>query len=818
MLPRSLKARSRARRIDLEAMLTTVKFAIRRLRRSPTFLAVATLSLGIGLGLSTATFASVDAILHPPLVYAEVDRLFYVRLRLGNQRNRPTVGDQVRALRDAPGIAAVELISLGAEGEGVRIAINDVPQRAQAVRMTLGLFATLGVRLRLGRFPHEDEARTQSAVIVSQRFWHDAFRNAPDTRGAVLSIGDQMYSVVGVLPRGADLNYQVDVWVPFASAAEAEQAPDQATTMLVKLRPDVGSAAIKAQLAAVAARFTAVYASPTAPPYVLELQTIRPRNPNIQDFELLILGVAFGVLAIACTNVAALALARGLERRRDHALRIALGGSRLSIGGEVLAEVAVIAVLGTALGVLVSIALNGIYTRIVPEELTWRSLSEPHLSSRVFAYVALACVVSILAAGGFPAWRASRANPAEPLKDNAGTTTGRSRTEFNLLVMGELAVTMVLLMLASLMTLSTKNIEAYDFGYDARRLLRAEVSLWRPKDTLSVAERRRAVQSALARILAHSEIAGVATVGAGAADDGIIISDATGRGVRALNARNYTDVGPGFFATLGIPIVGGRDFVEGDRTSGGAIVLSRTAARVLFPSGRAIGGKVKLGGERSLRGWMTVVGIVRDVELGMRVDPMVDPEPMVFASTPRSLGDSYWQLAIRPARENAELSLRLQHELRDMLPPRSYVRLGPWLATYESRLKYQVFFEHVFSFIGAASLLLGSAGLFSVLSYAVNQRAREFAVRQALGATRYDVVRLVVKSALELALGGMAIGALLSFWASAGVSGLLYGVKNTDPLSLVVAEGALLLVTMLASIAPAMHAMRTDPVEVLRAT
>jgi hypothetical protein len=377
---------------------------------------------------------------------------------------------------------------------------------------------------------------------------------------------------------------------------------------------------------------------------------------------------------------------------------------------------------------------------------------------------------------------------------------------------------MVLLMLASLMTLSTKNIRFYDFGYDAHRLLRASVSVWRPKDTLSTAAREQAQRNVLARIIAHPEVAGVAMVGGGATDDRTIMSDETRRGVPPLEARGYFEVGPAFFATLGIPVEEGRDFAEGDQLSDGTIILSRGAAKVLFPSGGAVGRLVKLGGLRSSRAWMPVVGIVRDVDLDMRADPMSEPEPRVYASSPRGRGDTWFSFAIRRSREDPALAVSLQHALSDALPPRSYVRVGSWLENHDSRLQFQLFFERVFTFIGTASLLLGAAGLFSVLSYAVGQRMREFAVRSALGASPRDLLRIVLKSGFEMALGGTAIGALLSFWASAGVSGFLYGVKNTDPVSLVIAEATLLAVTMLASLVPALRAMRADPVEVLRAT
>jgi hypothetical protein len=407
-------------------------------------------------------------------------------------------------------------------------------------------------------------------------------------------------------------------------------------------------------------------------------------------------------------------------------------------------------------------------------------------------------------------------NPSDPLKDSAGTTTGRSRHEFRLLIVGELAVSMVLLMLASLMSLSVRNLTNYQFGYDARRLLSAHVYLPFTKDTADRPARREAQLASLARIRAADGVLSAATMSGVYLPDWEMSSDGMMPGDPPLHTEPVMLVSPQFFATLGVPVTHGRDFLDGDREQGGAVILSTRASKILFPHGDAVGRMVKWGGEHATK-WMPVVGVVGDFEVSLHDPRGRDTYPPVYVSMNHSNIDG-WGIVIRPRSDDPKLALALQAKLRDALPPRAIAQVVSWVADYENYVRYRTFFAQLFGFIATAAMILGAAGLFSVLSYAVSQRMREFAVRTALGATRRDLLKVVFTYALEMSLAGTAIGALLSFWASAGVSAYLYGVKNTDPVSLVVAELVLLTITMLTAFIPAVRATRADPVEVLRAT
>jgi predicted permease len=793
--------------------------AIRSLRRSPVYFAAATLSLALGLGLCAASFLFIDAFRHPYVPYANPDRLYFPLLRFGNQRTPPSLGELQRTVGSLPGVER-SAVTHGAF-ENVMI---DGDQAAHLVtRASSGFFTLIGITPTLGRLPNAEEERDGSAALVTAETWHTLFANAKEIGSARLEVEGRTYAVVGVLPRGTDVSFSGDVWLPFSSTADIDTlrqsaGPDASGYMasamvVVKLRPQVSVAAVNAQLNVAAADLTRRFEArgPNAPPYRFALNSVRPKPAKTDGLEVLIVLIGFGVLLIAATNVAALSLARGLTRQRDHALRIALGASRAAIAREVLAEVAVIGLAGAVGGVLTAYALVGTLTHIVPADIAARVYIVPQFSAQLLAFGAVALTCAIGVGGAGPAWRASRIDPAEPLKDGAGTTTGKSRREFRILVVGELAISMVLLMLASLMSLSVRNIVSYNFGYDAQRLLDASVYMKFTKDTSDGPARLAAQLTSLERVRAANGVAAAATMNGVSVFDRKLRSDAMLPGDAPVTLEFATNVSAGFFHTLGVPIAQGRDFEEGDRQNGGAAILSARAARALFPRGRPVGGMIQWGTR-----WYPVVGVAAEFEMNFRNPDARDYGPPVFFSFEQRRFDG-WGIVIRPTSNNPKLAHSLQGILRDALPPGASSQVRRWTDQYDTQIRYARFFSNLFGVIATAAMLLGAAGLFSVVSYSVNQRMREFAVRTALGAEPADIAKVVLTYALEMALAGTAVGALLSFWASSGMSSLLYGVKNTDPVSLVVAEAVLLAITMIAALLPALRATKANPVEVLRA-
>ena len=793
---------------------TILKRTVRTLRRSPGFVVVSVLSLGVSLGLATATFAIVDSALHPRALFRDPGQVAMAMLRWGNQHSGPTIAEQMRGLESLPAVQSVGVET--SERELATVSGGSAQARvAQVVHVSPNLFPVLGIPLKLGRYPTPAEVAAGGAVLMSDAAWTDAFGGRPAIDGATLKVGGQVYSVVGVVPHGNAGPLSGAIIVPFASHGDVERL--RQGSIIVKLRSGVDSASLRAQLATLASRYDARYVSrlTITTPYRMLLSSMAPYRVSLRnDLEgILMLALALGMLLIGCTNVTALALARGLTRRRDHALRIALGAPRAVIGTEVLSEVLVLGALGAVLGVLVAKAVVGILTHLVPADVAAAGYYVPGFSPWVFAMAGIALLGGMLVAGGVPAWRASRLDPADPLKDNAGTTTGRSRNEFRILVISELAIAMVLLMLTSLVALSTRNLANYTYGYDAQSLLRIyAMPVSGTQDTVALAA--DALQARMLQTV--RDVPGVvaaASVGYAVPEFGSVLADERA----SIRLHYYVTAGAGFFATTGIRLLNGRDLSEADLLGDGAAVLSRTAARELFPHGDAMGHMIKLGTAQSAQPWYRVVGIAADVS--MSATDSYDPEenPLIFVAVPHQTHMTD-VVARTSAHAGATLSITLMRVLAEVLPSGVATSVMPWTYGQLQAVRANRVMERLLSMLSFAALILGVTGLFSVLSYSVGQRMREFAVRQALGATPRNIVRVVLTGAFEMALGGTAIGALLSFWASAGISWRLFGVKNTDPVSLVVAEATLLTVALTAALVPAFRAMRSDPVEILRSS
>jgi putative ABC transport system permease protein len=815
---------------EFRAIPSTVRSASRSLRRAPGFVAIATLSLGAALGLSTSVFALIDSMRHPQSPYSNVDELYSILLIVGGpvgaSPSHRDVSDAIAGLR---GVSARS--SSRRDFESVEF--PDGGERRGILYTRPGFFDVLGVRPRLGRLWNADDIAHGDVAVVTDALWRRRFNNRARVDGATLEIGDNQYKIIGVMPPRTELSLGQgqDIWIP-------DPAPDTTDVGTPLVRIPGGTAdtvLVQRQLNELTRRWTKVYLGPTKHPYWARLMSLRPNPLDLQDYHRAMIGAAICVLLIACANVAALMLARGMVRRRDYALRLALGASRTEVAREVVVEVAVLAVVGCVVGALVATWAVGLITRATPAELHWQGFVQPQWSIRVFAASGLAVLVSIAIAGGFPAWQASRTDPMGPLKESGGGTTGRAGTRFRWLVMAELALAMMLVMGASLMVKSAVRMAAYDFGYDARSLIAVDINFPRRfiangnriefyKDTLADTAKIRLNTEILARVAAISGVRSAAKFTGCNLKNGVVTTDRTVEGGVAayvphlVNGPNYCDVSSaGLFATLGAQMAAGRDFIAGDDATG-AIILSERTAHRLFPHEPAVGRTLKLGDLASNQPWLPIVGVVRDFQLGFNAFPEAGPDTsqQIYAMLATSRGD-LGQVLVRPEPRAAGVDLALWKTLRATLPPHSILRITPWVQSYQDGVRGEQFLSILFTLLGIASLLLGAAGLFSVISYIAGQRNREFAVRIALGATKQNVLSLVMKEALVMALGGTAVGAGLGMWAGFLLWNKMWGVYPVDAQALIGGEITLLLVTMLACLLPALRATKANPVDVLRA-
>ncbi len=782
--------------------------AFRSLRRSPGFVILAVLSVGVGIGVSTSTYAMIDRLMHPLSPYRDVDELFRIQGYGYSARNGPTTA-QLRDIWPKGGpFAAVTIFGYGGQGLADANGILD-PRRYD--RVAPNLFDVLGVRPRLGRTFREEDRRAQNTIVVSDAFWRSRFKDRSEIGDATVTFDDRTYTIIGVMPAGFSPSpAPADAWLPFGSDA----APYGA--LIVRAKSGLTAADLQSPLKSIAAAAQQFIRAGASVSFVA--WPLRPDVLQLSEYHKAMIAAALGILLISCANVSALMLARGLSRRRDAALRLSLGATRGVIVRDVLAEVAIITGVGCLAGVLAAVWGFSALAAAAPPEMAWLGLSEPSWSWRVLGGAFGAAIVSAALAAVLPALQASRVDPAEPLKESAGTTTGRGRTRFRVLVIAELALSLVLLSGASLVAKATSRVAHYDFGFDATGLLNVWVrtnlsgrtTVGTPMHTMDD------LAPIIERIRSIDGVESVASMGVATPDSAMVISENAAAGAPPLALLGYQQIGIGLVRTLGLALTAGRDVDAGDRESG-AVILDDNAARALFPHDAAIGRMIKFGGPSSTKPWIPVVGVVRHTTFFFHEDPDDRGDPVIFAYLPHDrLG--FWRFIVRQAPGSRAVPFAVQRRIRDQLGSYGYVGVSPMLANYEQMLRGRYFVAGVFALLGAASLLLAVAGLFSVLAFAVGQRMREFAVRIALGAQPGDVLRLVLRDGLELALGGTAIGAIGAVWAGSLLSRVLFDVNPADVTAIVTAEAILLAVSMLASVVPALRAMRADPVVVLRAT
>lgn len=787
----------------------TMLGAVRSLRRSRGFFLFATLSMGAALGLSCATFAWVDSLTHPRPLFANPERLFSFSLYHGDRRDMPSALDVVRGLRT---LGAVEGVTTSIDLSQASMRTTDGVLEGVARAVPPKYFDVLGVQPVLGYIPSTEGASGGQAAVVDAATWDEHFARRVHIGEPSVTVAGQTYRIVGVVP--ADRSYPGwrGVWIPLSSDEGLAREPGT-LAMYVRFRSGVRPQQALVQLAALVQRFTLTRGRENRP-FQFDAKPLVHDPAGWSEYEIALFAAPGLVLLIACANVAALLLVRGAARRRTYAIRLALGATWQMLASEILAEVFLIALVGGVVGTVFGTWAIDAFRTSLPPELAWIGVLEPRWSYRALALSFCALLISVAIGGGLPALQVARVAPAEPLKEGFTPHTRRLRG-VRAVVMGGLALSMSMVMGAVLITRSTLRVRDFDYGYDARALLRIKVvhSYAEPPQPY---DRRAVAHAAIERVRALRGVAGASVIEQRGAQKALVISDETLEGGQPLNLfHGYYDVDFGFFRTLGVSIVAGRDFESGDAGNDGAAILNGVAAKRLFPDGRAVGRRIKLGGMHADLPWIRVVGVVARVDLALPLDPSLEEPPQVFTllgDVPASSAQATFVMVVRPQRSVRSIAVPARRALLAALPPATRVIFEPWVPQGSWAL------VRVFAALATASLALSIVGLFSLLAYIVSERSREFGLRRALGARRGDIVGMVFANGLELALGGMALGAFVGMRGVVALDWPLFGVYPVDAESLLIAEGLVLVLSLVACFLPALQAMRSDPAQILRAT
>jgi putative ABC transport system permease protein len=818
-------------REHLAQLRQDVRYALRGMRANPGFVAVAVLTLALGIGVNTAIFSIAYAVTLRPLPYHEPDRLVAVWNKWDG-RPAATLSDpeyldyseRSRALS----VAATSGSAMNISGDG-----GDAERVSGAV-VTANTFDVLGVRPVMGRAFRADEERDEGArvVIITYGLWQRRFNGDPLVVGKTLHVDGEVCEIVGVAPRGFLLPFEfggesrVQILEPLGldRAAARNKRGGHYLQSFARLNPGATLAEARAEVDGIIASVKREY------PDEFSLANfgvaLSPLHDDVVGDARPVLFVLAGavalVLLMACANVASLLLARGESRRRELAVRTALGASRLRLVRQMLTEAWLLSGAGAAAGLLVALWCQRLVVGFAPRALP--RVAESALDGPVIACAALLALGAGLFFGIVPALQISRGEAGGVLKDGARGTDARSGAR-RALVVAQVSVAVVLLVGAGLLIKSFAKLMSVNSGFTTERVLTMRVSLPEPRYP-----GRPEVSGYFDRLVARLQsLPGVQSAGAAtglplAVASGDWSFDVEGRPLvnkKHSGAADWYVVTPGFFETLGIRIVRGRGPASGDTaTSPPVLIVNETTARTLFPSEDPIGKRVRFSRSRGFeQPWRTIVGIAADVRQRGLDSP---PRPEVFFPhaqfqhfVPNAQARAM-NVVMKTPSDPESLTAAVREEVRRLDPdvPAAEIRaMDGIVATSTRDRRLNVILVGAF---GVVALVLAVVGLYGVMAFQVTQRAREMGVRMALGASRRDVLALVVGQGLRLVIAGLAAGLVAAGALSGSIAALLFDVSPRDVTIFAAVPAVLFVAGVLASYVPARRATRVDPVVALR--
>ena len=802
--------------------MNNLRFALRQLRKTPGFTAVAVVTLGLAIGANTAIFSIVNAVLLRPLPYPHSEQLVRV---FGSQPQLALApSSPANFLEWKEENQVFERIGTYV-GQGFNLLGGDKPERVIGARVSADLLQLLNVQPALGRLftNDEDQEGRGQVVILSHDFWRSRFGGDANTVRQTITLNDRPYMVVGVMPAGfAFPSTRTQVWVPVAfNAAERKTRDTNFIDVVARLKPGVSIEQARANMNAVARSQTERYPRTNTGIGVKIVSLHEHIVGDVRPMLVVLLGAVAFVLLIACANVANLLLARAAARQREMAIRGALGASRSRIVRLLLTESVLLAVVGGAVGLLLAFWSLDLLVSLKPANLP--RLAEVGVNRTVFLFTLAVSVVTGLLFGVAPAWQVSKMDLNEGLKESSrgGTDSPRRHQVRALLVVSEVALSLVLLVGAGLMIRSFSRLLAVDPGFKADHVLTAFVSL--PVSKYPKREEQTAFFDRLLERLRN--VPGVSAAGVvtdiplyGGSSTGF---DVDGRPEAAPGTRAMTDyrlINSDYFAAMGMKLVKGRAFSRYDiEAAPGVVIINETMAARFFVGEDPIGRRLDLSGDpKDLR---EIVGVVGDVR-NYGVDAEVKPEVYVpfLQSAPGYLSGvvSAMTIVVRSAIEPTALAAALREQVQalDKDQPVSEIRTMEWYLA-DSMVQRRFNMLLLGAFAGLA-LVLAAVGIYGVIAYTVTQRSHEMGIRIALGARGADILRLVFANAMVTTLVGIAIGLAAAFSLTRLLQSLLYQVSATDPFVFAMIPILLLLVAVIATYIPARRAMNVDPIEALR--
>jgi predicted permease len=817
----------------IEALLQDLRYGLRMLAGKPGFTAVAIFALALGIGANTAVFSVVNGVLLRPIPFKDSGRLVLLwqkspGLNIAQDWLSPAQYFDIKTgtdVFDQTAIAFVNTLNL----TDLNSQSDPRPERIGGARVSSSLFALLGASPAMGRtfLSEEDQPGSPRTVIISNALWHRRFGADPAVLGKSLTIDGQDYEVVGIMPADFALNNEtlpayhpvenLDAFMPLPLPAGADHDRDHEDyTVVGKLRPGITAIQAQAQVDTVVARLRHDYPHnyPENAGFTISVvPMLEHAVGEIRPVLLVLLGAVAFVLLIACANVAGLLLSRAESRRKEIAVRTALGAGRMRLIRQLLTESVLLSLFGGALGLLLSLwatsALQALNAGYIPRA------GDVNIDRRVMAFTLVTALITSLLFGLVPALSASRTDVNETLKEGGRGPSGAGHAPTRgALVVAEIALSLILLACAGLLIRSFIRLQQVSPGFATQNILSLRLSLAGSKYAQSAA-RRNFYRELDDRIRA---LPGVESVGAiselplsgDLAWTPVWVEGYVARPGETLVQSDVHTAAGDYFHTMQIPLVSGRYFRDSE-DSGSVAIVDESFAEHFLTGQEPIGHRLKLGAQSSQAPWITIVGLVKSVkQYGL------DAQPRITCYFPHDQNTRAGMYMVVQAASTTGLLSALAaevHALDSDLPIYDAGTIEQRVAGSLGRRRFSMLMLGGFAVL---ALLLAVIGIYGVVSYSVTQRTNEIGIRMALGASSGSVLRLILRQGLLLGIMGIGIGLAGAIVLTRLISGLLYGVSAADPLTFAAVSILLAAAAVAAQIIPARRAARVDPIIALR--
>ncbi|HLW54601.1 MAG TPA: ABC transporter permease [Candidatus Angelobacter sp.] len=816
----------------MHALTQHLLFAIRQLRKSLGFSLTVVLTLALGIGATTAIFSLVEGILLRPLPFTDPDRLVLLGDHLRTGSNTSVTAREIAIYSGA----ASAFSSMGAYITGnYEVSGGATPEEIPGARMTASIFPTLGVNPLLGRVftPQEDQG-SQPLAVISYSLWLTRYGRDPHIVGRSIALNRKNYSIIGVMPRDFEFPpqpgrlAQAQLWVPMSLTPDDlsdSSAGFWGYQMVARIKDGVTPEQARRDADRVAqlvmrgfpVSMSALHITGDAMPLgEFIVGNVRPL------LRALLLAVAV-VLIIACVNVAGVLLVRAIGRRREYAVRLALGARPGTILRQSLLEGLLLSVTGGLLGLFLAAGAIRAALHLLPESMP--RIDSIYMDSNIAIFAFVLALVSGALCSLAPAFAALRTNLTQSLKDDVRSSTGAAGHTWlrSSLVVAEIAIALVLVTVSGAFLSSFEKMRAVNPGFTPDHLLLGHFRLHAA--TASAENFDRELIDRLSRQ------PGITAVGLGS-----VLPAASGQSPQAaytiedmpvdrwkLKFAAFQIIYGDYFRAMGIPVLEGRTFTLDDRTNAPLVVIvNQSMARNCWPGQSPLGKRIHMGNPKKGLPWATVVGVVADTKIGSRDEPSLDQwylpalQPAILGAPDIQSGLSGGFLALRSVLPPEQMIQTLRSTVNQIDPLLALQQVQPMTAALSNVEAPRRFNTDLITAFALGALLLALTGIYAVVAFSVSIRAHEIAIRMALGAQRTGIARLVLLSGAKLALLGCALGVLGSLAASRLVSSFLFEVSATDPIIYLSAVAIMMLLALLASALPATRAASAEPVDALR--